>query len=486
MKPLLSALLLAGLAGAQPTVVEIPGASPIVTFRVVFKAGSALDAKPGTAALVASMLSSGGTRELTYKQLVDRFFPMAVRITAQVDKEMTTFMASTHRDNLDAFYKLFSAMLLDPGWRKEDFERLRDDQINYLRVTLRGSNDEELGKEVLYEQIYKGTSYGHVNQGSVAGLKGMTIGDLQSYYAQNFTQRNLTIGIAGGYPSGFADRLRHDFADKLKAGETGKSLSPKPTPIEGRNMYVVDKATRSVAYSFGFPIDVKRGEPDYPALLVAQAYFGQHRVSIGRLYDRMREIRGLNYGDYAYIEYFPRGMFTSEPPQNVARPSQIFQVWIRPVEPPTAVFALRLALFELDHLIKEGVTEEQFQASRSYVTKFANLLIKNDDAQLGYKIDSLFYGTPNYPDYLRQALAKVTREDVNKAIRAHLQSANMDIVVVTSGAEALKAKFLSGEPSPMKYNSPKPDALMAEDKIVEAYPLKLANVKILPGDQVFE
>ena len=38
-----------------------------------------------------------------------------------------------------------------------------------------------------------------------------------------------------------------------------------------------------------------------------QSYFGPHRVSGGRLFQRIREMRGINYGDYAYIEYFPRG-----------------------------------------------------------------------------------------------------------------------------------------------------------------------------------
>ena len=52
----------------------------------------------------------------------------------------------------------------------------------------------------------------------------------------------------------------------------------------------------------------------------------------------MRESRGLNYGDYAYIEYFPRGMNRFEPEPNLARHQQIFQIWIRPVEPPNAVF----------------------------------------------------------------------------------------------------------------------------------------------------
>src|SRR6202040_2096714 len=98
------------------------------------------------------------------------------------------------------------------------------------------------------------------------------------------------------------------------------------------------KDTRSVAFSLGFPIGLTRTHPDYAAMLLVSSYLGQHRMSSGVLYQRMRELRGLNYGDYAYIEYFPRGMFLSEPQPNLARHTQIFQVWIRPVEPPTAKF----------------------------------------------------------------------------------------------------------------------------------------------------
>ena len=38
----------------------------------------------------------------------------------------------------------------------------------------------------------------------------------------------------------------------------------------------------------------------------------------------------MNYGDYAYIEAFPGGMFRMLPEPNVARRAQIFEVWIRP------------------------------------------------------------------------------------------------------------------------------------------------------------
>jgi zinc protease len=492
MKLLASALLMTGLALAAapgPAVVALPDKSPLVTFRFVFLTGAAADpaAKPGTAALTAAMLTQGGTREMTYKQIVDALFPMAARISSQTDKEMITFSGTTHVDNLEAYYKLFRAMLLDPGWRKEDFSRLRDDAVNYLRVSLRGNNDEELGKEVLYNQIYAGSTYGHENVGTVSALEKMTIADLQKFYRTHFTQANLIIGLAGGYPEGFLDEVKKDFS-KLPPGPPPEVKLPSPKPAKGIHVTMIEKNTRSVAYSIGFPIDVKRGDPDYPALLVAQSYFGQHRVGGGLLFERMREVRGLNYGDYAYIEYFPRGMFRFEPDPNLARHRQIFQMWIRPVNPPAAHFALRLAMYELDQLVKNGLSPEAFERSSNFLSKYVNLLTKTKDAELGYAIDSRFYGILDYNSYVKQSLAKLTLTDVNGAIRRHLRTANLDIVVVAKDCEALKKAFVSGAPSPMTYNSPKPQEVLDEDKIVERWKLDLKpeDVQIIPVEKVFE
>jgi hypothetical protein len=38
----------------------------------------------------------------------------------------------------------------------------------------------------------------------------------------------------------------------------------------------------------------------------------------------------------------------------------------------------------------------------------------------------------------------------------------------------------------MKYNSPKPEAILAEDKVVERYPLKLKESAIQDRSGVFE
>ena len=122
-------LCMAVPAGSSPNLggeLLLPGTSPLVTYRILFMTGSAFDppGKEGLAALTASMLAGGGTRAMGYDQIVQALYPMASSINAQVDKEMTVFSGTTHIENLDRYYSLFKDMLLDPGFRPEDFKRL--------------------------------------------------------------------------------------------------------------------------------------------------------------------------------------------------------------------------------------------------------------------------------------------------------------------------------------------------------------------------
>jgi zinc protease len=253
-------------------------------------------------------------------------------------------------------------------------------------------------------------------------------------------------------------------------------------------MQIIQKDTPATAISFGFPIAVTRADKDWPAMLLIQHYFGQHRSSNSYLYQRMRQIRGLNYGDYAYIEYFPRGMFQFHPDPNLGRRQQIFQVWIRPVEPKNGVFALRIGLYELRKLVEHGLSKEDFEATRLFLTKFVNVLTKAQDAQLGYALDSHYYGMPSFTEYVRERLRKLTLEDVNRTAKKYLQADNIRIVVVTKDAEAFKSAVVGSGPSPISYASPPPKEILDEDKLIEKYPLKIspAAVEVVPVDRVFQ
>ena len=466
-----------------------PGKSPVVTFRLQFLTGSVNDpkGKEGLAALTAAMLAEGGSKKLAYDEIVNEFYPMAAGFGEQTDKEMTTFIGTTHVDNLDKYYNLISQMLLDPGFREDDFKRLKDQAINFLKVNLRQSNDEELGKERLYNIIYEGMPYGHHSVGTVSGLESVTLQDVKDFYAKNYTQANFVVGLAGGYDEKFLNRLKTDFA-KLPAGKLMPMPMIMPKLEKGTKIDIVQRETRATAMSLGFPIAVNRGSKDYAALALVASYFGQHRSSNSYLYGEIREKRGLNYGDYAYIEYFPRGMFQFEPSPNLARQQQIFQIWIRPVEPNNANFTLRAALYEYEKLVKNGMSKTDFEATQQFLSKYVNVLTQTKSDELGYALDSRFYGIGDYGEMMKANLAKLTLKDVNDAIKKYLKSDTMRIVLITKDAETLKKEIVENKPGTVTYASPKPAEVVAEDKVIGAFPfgVKAENITITPVEKVFQ
>jgi zinc protease len=467
----------------------LPNRSPLVTFRIIFMTGAASDpaGKEGVAALTAAMIAQGGTRTMSYEQIVEAMYPLATSFDSQIDKEMTVFTGTTHADNLDKYYGLIGPMLLDPGFRSDDFARLKSDAINYLKVSLRQSNDEELGKEYLYNVIYNGHPYGHHNTGTVSSLEKLTLDDVRAFYKANYTQANMVLGLAGGYPKELPAKVEADFA-KLPAGQQSKAKYETPKLTPGLHISIVKRETRATALSLGFPINITRADKDWPALAVVASWFGQHRSSNSYLYQQLRESRGLNYGDYAYIEYFPRGMFQFTPDPNQGRTSQIFQIWIRPVVPENGHFVLRAALYEYDKLVRDGMSKEAFEATREFLTKYNNILTQTQDAQLGYALDSRYYNIPDYVTYMRGQLAKLTLDDINNAIRKYLKSDAMRIAIITKDAEALRDAIVNNKPSPITYNSPKPKEITDEDKVIENYKLnvKPEAVVVVPVEKVFE
>jgi zinc protease len=475
---------------ADTNAVLLPNRSPLVTFRILFMTGSAADpkGKEGVASLTAAMLAEGGSRSKTYAEITDAMYPMATSFQWQVDKEMTVFSGTTHVDNLASYYSLIRETLLDPGFREDDFQRLKEDALNYLKVGLRESNDEELGKEVLYTMIYPPVhAYGHQNRGTVSALETLTLADVRDFYKTNYTRANLVIGLAGGYPADFAKQVDADFA-KLPAGATDRPGFPQPKLEPGTKIEIIQRETRSTAVSLGFPISVTRAGKDWPALAVVASYFGQHRSSNSYLYQSLREARGLNYGDYAYVEYFPRGMFQFTPDPNLGRQQQIFQIWIRPVEPQNGHFVLRAALYEYDKLVREGMSREAFESTREFLSKYVNVLTATQDAQLGYALDSRYYHIADFPTYMRAQLAKLTLDDVNRAIRQYLKSDAMRIAIVTRDAAGLRAAILNNQTSPITYNATKPKEITDEDKIIEVYKInvKPEDVMIVPVEKVFQ
>src|SRR5207248_7007601 len=126
--------------------------------------------------------------------------------------------------------------------------------------------------------------------------------------------------------------------------------------------------------------------------------------------------------------------------------------------------------------------------TRELLTKFANVLTQTQSARLGYALDSRYYGIPEYNGYLKAQLAKLTLADVNAAIRRHLKSDRMRIVLVTKDAGAIRDAILKNTASPISYNSTKPKEIMDEDKVIQTYRInvKSEDVVVVPVAQMYQ
>jgi len=474
--------------GIATVLLPSPG-SPLVAVRLVFRTGSSDDpaGKEGLAALTARVMAEGATRSRTYPQIIDALYPIAGDINVQVGKEMTTFFGTIHRDNLAKYAGLLEESVLHPKFAAEDFKRHRQDAIDEISKTLRGNDDEELGKESLNVMLYAGTPYGHPADGTVDGLQAITIDDVRNFCASHFTRDRLIVGLAGGYPAGFAPGFAARF-DGLPASGAPRVALPAAAPLPKTSVLLVEKDARANAVSIGAPISVTRSDDDFYPLYVANSFLGEHRTFSGVLMSQLRGVRGLNYGDYSYVEGFVQDGGSTFPVPNVGRREQYFSIWIRPVVPDNTWFAVRAALYHLDKLEREGISEHDLAQTKKFLETYTKLWTQNASRRLGYAIDAKFYGR-DFQKELQRRLPAMTKAEVDAAIRKYLPKGRFDIAVVTDNAAKFRTQLLGSEPTSIHYDTQgTPEAVLTEDRTIEKFPVdvKAEDVRIVPAGEMFQ
>lgn len=528
---LLILLFIISIAISQQKVIELPlENSGSVTLKFMFRIGSINDpnGKFGLTNLTASMLSGGASENYSLKEKANLLFPMGAGFNVSVDKEAVVFTGEVHKDHLDKYYDIFKSSLLNNKFDESDFKRIKNNQLNYVSTAVINTNDERLSKRVLEQELYKGHPYAKLVEGTKSSVESITLEDVKAQYTNFFTKNNLVIGIAGGYTSEFLAKVTTDFGS-LKDGKNGLIDLPKEKMAKGIDFTIVAKKnTFGSAIFMGFPYDLTRTSKDFAAMMVMNSWFGEHRKSYSHLYQKMREDRSLNYGDYSYLEWYPSGHATQLPFTGTPRRDGYFSIWIRPVqiakqlakvkgeigkngqfiteideskmtskslksaELGQAHFVIRQSLFELDKLIENGLSEEDFLLTRDFIRGYIKQYIRTQSLRLGYLMDSYCYGLKDFISEMDDALAKLTRQDVSDAIKRNLQANNMYVAVITDDSEAkvLAKHIRKGKRSPIVYKAGVykglTKELLDEDNDILNYNYKRGNVKIIKSDDLFK
>ena len=459
---------------------------PIVSVRLVFRTGSVDDpsGKEGLTALTTRVLLEGGTKSLDSAQLQQALYPMAAELNGDTDKEFTTITGRVHRDRLPRFLEIMSEALLAPRFEEREFTRLRSEQLNAVKNRLRQENDEELSKVALDGLLYEGHPYGHFTGGTEQGLNALTLDDVKAQWKSTFTQDRLIIGLAGAVDDALAAQVKTTLS---ALPVTGALRAPLPIARGPQGLtLIIERDTTSTAGSFGFSTPLRRDSPEFLSLFIAMSYFGEHRQEHGVLYQEVRERRGLNYGTYAYAQHYRQDGSDSLPRPNILRSQQDVTIWLRPVGPDKAVFATRTVLHFLEALRSQPIPAERFETARGFLAGATRIWTTTDQRRLGWAIDDLIGGTPDFLGSVRKALETITPEQAQAAAKNALASSSFNFVFVTKDAEGLAAALKSGKPSPIEYPNAKPDDVVKDDAVIagEALPLAVEHVRVIKATEV--
>ncbi|MFN5223762.1 MAG: M16 family metallopeptidase [Bacteroidota bacterium] len=480
-----------------------------IVVKMMFRNGSMSDPKgmEGITQLTSSLMLDGGTGKFSASDIKSMTYPWAARWYSTVDKEVTVFTFEFHKDHAEQMLSIMTGLVVAPAFSESDYKRIKSNQENYINEVIRSSSDEELSKYALESFLFRDTRYAHPIGGTSQGLTNVSLEEVVRYHKASFTTRNLMLGIAGAYTDPYLLKLQEAM---MKLPDANPSTlqpvvarNPKGLQVE----IITKQNTLGSAIFAGFPLEITRSQDEFAALMVANSWLGEHRKSYSRLYQKIREQRSMNYGDYTYIEWYENGGSNMLPQPGYPRKSNYFSIWLRPVQTAGALksqypelkeikighahFALRMALRELQTMVEKGMTHEDFELTRDFLRSYTKLYIQTPAKQLGFLMDSKFYGRNDFIGELDVMLERLSLDDVNAAIQKHWQSKNMFITIVTDKAEAepLKESLMNGLRSPMSYadalRATLPPEILAEDEDVSNYPMQVTSVEIISDQSLF-
>jgi len=397
---------------------------PIVDMRIVFDAGAARDANDPGLAIMTNGLLSEGAGGLDADQIAERFESIGAQFGNSSQRDMAILSLRTLNDNkiFDQAVSLMTTILTSPDFPKDAFERERSRLLTSLKRSkqLPGS----IADDAFYKAVYDKHPYNIEPEGTEAGLNGLTVGKLKSFYRQYYVGSNAVVAIVGDIEQSDAEKLAEKLVGKLPKGHPAAVL-PEVDALKQAKEIKIDNPSAQTHILMGQP-GMKRGDPDYFALYVGNHMLGGSGL-VARLADEVREKRGLAYSAYSY--FMPM------------RENGPYTIGLQ-TKNESALEALKVLKETITLFLKDGPTAEELEASKKNITGGFPLRISSNSKILDYIAMIGFYQLPlDYLETFNDHVLAVTIEDIKKAFRARVHPDKMVTVMVGNVSKMKSSKI---------------------------------------------
>ncbi|MCV7171306.1 MULTISPECIES: M16 family metallopeptidase [Mycolicibacterium] len=222
-------------------------------------------------------------------------------LNAFTAREHTCYYAHVLHTDLELAVDLVADVVLRGRCAAGDVEVERD--VVLEEIAMRDDDPEDTLGDVFLTAMFGSHPVGRPVIGSVESIEGMTRAQLHSFHVRRYVPERMVLAVAGNVDHDEVVRLaREHFGDRLVRGRNAIAPRKGTGRIGGRpSLQLVDRDGEQTHLSLGVRTPGRHWEHRW-ALAVLNSALGGGLSS--RLFQQVRETRGLAYSVYSTVDTF--------------------------------------------------------------------------------------------------------------------------------------------------------------------------------------
>ena len=322
---------------------------PLVAMSFAFRnAGSATDpdGKEGLAEMTSGLLDEGAG-EMESQAFQRALEDIAAQMSFSAGRDTFTGQLRTLTAEREKAFDLLRLALNAPRFDEAPVKRIQSQMLASLRQ--QAKNPRKISGRLWSETVFPGHPYSKPSDGTEKTVATLMADDLQSFIRDRFSRDRLIIGVVGDISEEeLKRRLDSVFGDLPATGR--KFAIPETAPAGKGKTLIVRKQIPQSMVILGH-VGIKRDDADWYAALLVTRIFGGGGLS-SRLFEEIREKRGLAYSVYAYLS-----------------PMEHSALLAGGVATQNARAAESLSVFraEWQKLAETGVTAKELETAKTYM-----------------------------------------------------------------------------------------------------------------------
>jgi zinc protease len=415
--------------GMRVFVVNSPAMPAVSVHLVLTAAGSVNDpqGRPGVAAMAANLLTQG-TDKRTAQQIADSIDFVGGSLGANSSDDSTAVSVTVVKKDFDLAMDLLSDITLHANFRAEELERQRQQLVSNLQVNY--DDADYLASAAFQRVVFGQHPYGLPNEGTPASAPTISRDDVLKFRDTYYSPNTALLAFAGDISPEAAFAAAEKYFGAWETKTAPPAAAPPPQTTSGLHVIVIDKPDAVQTQIRVGKIGVRRADPDFIPLYVANRVFGGGYNS--RLNTEVRIKKGLTYGASSIFDTRMLGG------------SFLATTFTRT---EATMDALRLVVDLMKGMSQKNVKPEELKFAEDYLVGVYPIQTETPDEVAGRVLEWAHYSlAADYNETYQARIAAVTLDQVNAMGAKYFDPASLDIIVAGNASQfrdALKKEFPS-------------------------------------------